>query len=49
MAMGFTCECGFVVKGETEDELVTNAQEHARDEHNTEITPEMALSLAEEI
>jgi predicted small metal-binding protein len=48
MALIIKCECGFVVRGETDDELVENAIEHARDEHNFELTREMALSIAEE-
>jgi len=46
MAKMINCECGFVVRGETDDEFVANAQEHAREVHGMEITREQALSLA---
>ena len=40
------CDCGHVVRGETDAELVANAQAHARDVHGMEITAAQALSLA---
>lgn len=43
------CECGTVVKGATDDELVKNAQFHARSAHAITITPEQALALAEPV
>ena len=46
MAKVINCDCGFVVTGATEDELVTNAQTHARDVHGMEISREQVLSLA---
>lgn len=39
------CECGFVVWGVTDDELVINAQHHARAAHDIEITREQVLAL----
>lgn len=27
------CECGYVVRGETDDELVANAEEHINERH----------------
>lgn len=39
------CECGFVVWGVTDDELVANAQDHARASHDTQITREQVLAL----
>jgi predicted small metal-binding protein len=41
------CDCGYVVRGETDDELVVNAQAHARDVHGMEISADQALSLAQ--
>ena len=32
--------CGYVVRGETDDELVANVREHAREVHDMEITRE---------
>jgi predicted small metal-binding protein len=43
------CDCGVVVRGETDDEIVSEAQKHARDAHNMEITREQALALAETV
>jgi hypothetical protein len=34
------CDCGHVVRGETDDELVANVQKHAREVHDMEITRE---------
>ena len=41
------CDCGFVVRGGTDDELVAAAQAHAKDVHDMDITAEQALSMAE--
>jgi predicted small metal-binding protein len=46
MAKVINCECGVVVRGDTDDDLVSNAQQHAREAHDLEITREQALSLA---
>ena len=46
MAKLINCDCGYVVRGETDDELSVNAQAHARDVHNMEISVEQALALA---
>jgi predicted small metal-binding protein len=47
MAWVINCECGTVVRGETDDELVTNAQDHAKTAHNMSLTREQALAVAE--
>ncbi|HWQ24788.1 MAG TPA: DUF1059 domain-containing protein [Gaiellaceae bacterium] len=44
------CECGQVVRGETEDELLRNAEEHIRRDHPElvgKVTREDLLALAE--
>ena len=46
MTKVINCECGFTVRGDTEDELVTNAKAHAREVHDMDITREQVLSLA---
>jgi predicted small metal-binding protein len=33
MSYVINCECGYVVRGETEDELLDNAEAHIRDAH----------------
>ena len=46
MAKTIQCDCGHVVRGETDEEIVANAQEHAREVHGMEISAEQALALA---
>lgn len=46
MAKIMQCDCGHVVRGETDDELVANVQRHAREVHDMEITREQALAMA---
>jgi predicted small metal-binding protein len=40
MAKIVQCDCGYVARGETDDELAANVQEHAREVHNMDITRE---------
>jgi predicted small metal-binding protein len=40
---GFDCEGQ--IRGATEEEILTQAAEHARTEHNVEVTPEQADQL----
>jgi predicted small metal-binding protein len=47
MAKVINCECGVQIRGETDDEIVANAQEHAKDAHDMEITREQALAMAQ--
>ena len=46
VAKTFTCQCGVVLRGETDDELVANTQRHAREVHDMEITREQILAMA---
>ncbi len=41
------CDCGFVVRGDTDDEFVANGQKHAREAHNLELTREQLLAMAQ--
>jgi predicted small metal-binding protein len=41
------CDCGFVVRGANDDELAANAQAHASQVHEMDITAEQALAMAE--
>lgn len=41
------CDCGYVVRGNTDDELVHEAQAHASQVHNMELTAEQILAMAE--
>jgi predicted small metal-binding protein len=40
------CDCGVVVRGDTDDDLVAASQQHAREAHGMELTREQVLSLA---
>jgi predicted small metal-binding protein len=41
------CDCGFVVRGDTDEELVAAATEHAREVHGMELTADQILAMAE--
>ena len=41
------CHCGSIIKGESEEALVVNAQKHAKEAHGMELTREQALSMAQ--
>lgn len=47
MALKVTCDCGVTVRGENEDEFVTNVQKHGREAHDMEVTREQALAMAQ--
>ena len=46
MIKQFTCECGVVIKGRDDDDLVERAQRHAREVHRMEVTREQVLAMA---
>ena len=51
MAKMINCECGLVVRGETDDEVVANANAHIRADHPDlvgKISREQLLAMAEE-
>jgi predicted small metal-binding protein len=51
MAKVINCECGFVVRGADDDELVQNAEEHVNRDHPEmvgKISRDDFLSMAEE-
>jgi predicted small metal-binding protein len=41
------CSCGYVVRADTDDRLVADAQRHAREVHNLAVTKEQVLAMAE--
>ncbi len=45
MAKVFTCECGVVIRGRDDDDLVRQAQRHAREVHRMQITREQILAM----
>jgi predicted small metal-binding protein len=40
------CPCGYVVNGASDDELVTRAQEHAKQVHQMDLSRDQALAMA---
>jgi predicted small metal-binding protein len=51
MAKVINCECGYVVRGEDDDELIRNADEHITREHPDLVgtmSREELLAMAEE-
>ena len=40
------CPCGFIVKAENDEQLVSKAQEHAKQVHQMDLTREQALAMA---
>ena len=48
MGLVIHCDCGTPVRGDNEEELVKNAQEHAKNKHAVVVTPEQALALAQQ-
>jgi predicted small metal-binding protein len=52
MAKQINCECGFVVRGDTDDELVAKAEEHIRADHPDlvgQMSRDDLLAMAEEV
>lgn len=41
-----TCPCGFVLKADSDDQLVAKAQQHAKDVHQMDLSREQALAMA---
>jgi predicted small metal-binding protein len=48
MAKIMRCDCGHVIRGETDDELVANVQKHAREVHDMDLTREQILAMAQQ-
>ncbi len=40
------CPCGYVIQAETEEKLVADAQQHAKEAHDMELSREQALAMA---
>ena len=41
-----TCDCGFVARGATDDELVEVIQKHAKQVHGIDLRRDQALAMA---
>jgi predicted small metal-binding protein len=51
MAKVINCECGYVVRGEDDDELLADARQHIQADHPEmadSVTNEQLLAMAEE-
>lgn len=48
MGLVIHCDCGTSIRGTNEDEIVKNAQDHAKNKHAVIVTREQALGLAQE-
>ena len=46
MAKIIQCDCGYVVRAETDDELVAAIQKHVQEVHRLSLTREQALAMA---
>ncbi len=46
MAKVINCPCGWTVRSDNDDELVKQAQQHARDVHNQTATRDEILAMA---
>jgi len=42
----FNCDCGRVLRGDTDDDLVAATQQHAREAHGLELTRDQVMALA---
>ena len=40
------CPCGFVLKGDSDEDVVKKAQAHAKQVHQMELSREQALAMA---
>jgi predicted small metal-binding protein len=47
MAWAVHCFCGAVIRGKDDDEIVLNAQDHAKNKHALVVTREQVLAMAE--
>ena len=41
-----TCPCGVVIRGATDADVVAQAQKHAKEVHQMDLTTEQALAMA---
>lgn len=51
MAKVINCECGYQVRGESDEELLANAQQHMQSDHPDmvgKVSDEQLLGMAEE-
>lgn len=44
-----SCDCGKMIREQTDDQLVAAVQQHAREVHSMELTREQVLAMAEPV
>jgi predicted small metal-binding protein len=44
-----SCDCGATVRASSDEELIAIVQQHAREVHRMEMTPEQILAMAEPV
>ncbi len=49
MAKQATCDCGFLVRASSDDEIVKHLQIHVKGIHNTDVSREEALAKAQTV
>ena len=49
MAKQVNCDCGFMVRSQTDDEIVKHVQLHAKSAHNMDVNREQALGMAKSV
>ena len=41
------CDCGFIVRSDDDDKLVSELQQHARDDHGMNLSRDQVLAMAQ--
>ena len=49
LAKQVTCDCGFMLRTNTDEELVRHVQLHGKEIHSMDVTPEQALAMAKPV
>jgi predicted small metal-binding protein len=52
MAKVINCECGYVVRGDSDDQLLADANKHIREQHPDmvgKVSDDQLLAMAEEV
>jgi predicted small metal-binding protein len=49
MTKVINCPCGFIVRAETDDDLVARAQAHAKQVHQQQLSRDQVLAMAKPV
>jgi predicted small metal-binding protein len=44
-----SCDCGTIIREQSDDQLITAVQQHAREVHGMDLTREQVLAMAEPV